>query len=408
MKRLFAYLIMASLLMMAVSCQSSGYKTVLHVDLKGAEGKIDGRYVKIDEAYLNMAYDRKGEGANWLLGLWIPNTRQEMFSSTDRAEVINHSYKFSKGSSDGPDGDSYLIVDAGTNEYKTLWISGEVKGAGGYTFEFRLPDADEKNIKKIISVFSKYIFTHGDYYDDFAMDPLSAPVDSIATEEVPEYEYRSPKAEDNNMEESSPVHQEDRELYIGPYTASNSGIVRKFTIYEKWMLEHFKPDVNPKKYCYKGTATYEGESYRYYEHNEDTYILVSPDTDNLVMFWPFTFDGKVSHNIDRYKKGDNSSPSSAPPVDMGNSYQQQQYYQQQQKQQRAQMYLSQYRTWENTVVSNYNTLMTMREGAARTSVRMNFRNAQSQMRQIRQNAQMEGISLSASAWESASVPLGYE
>ena len=407
MKRLFAYLIMASLLVMAVSCHSGGYKTVLHVDLKGAEGKIDGRNVTIDEAYLNMAHNRKE--ASWLIGLWIPNTRQELFSSTDRAGVINHSYKFSKGSSDGPDGDSFLIVDAGTNEYKTLWISGEVKGSGGYTFEFRLPDDDEKTIKKIISVFSKYIFTHGDYYDFFDMAPLSAPVETEPTEEVPEYEYRSPKAEDNNMEESSPVHQEeDRELYVGPYTASNSGIVRKFTIYEKWMLEHFKPDVNPKKYYYKGTATYEGESYRYYEHNEDTYILVSPDTDNLVMFWPFTFDGKVSHNIARYKKGDNSSPSSAPPVDMGNSYQQQQYYQQQQKQQRAQMYLSQYRTWENTVISNYNTLMTMREGAARTSVRMNFRNAQSQMRQIRQNAQMEGISLTASAWESASVPLGYE
>ena len=72
------------------------------------------------------------------------------------------------------------------------------------------------------------------------------------------------------------------------------------------------------------------------------------------------------------------------------------------------MYLSQYRTWENTVISNYNTLMTMRDGAARTSVRMIFRNAQSQMRQIRQNAQMEGISFTASVWENADVPLGYE
>ncbi len=407
MKRFFAYLIMASLLVMAVSCQSSEYKTVLHVDLKGAEGKIDGRNVKIDEAYLNIAYNRKE--ASWLIGLWIPNTRQEIFSSSDRAEVINHSYKFSKGSSDGPDGDSYLIVDAGTNEYKTLWISGEVKGAGGYTFELRLPDADEKKIKKIISVFSKYIFTHGDYYDFFEMAPLSAPVDSIATEEVPEYEYRSPKAEDNNMEES--VHQEeDRELYIGPYTASNSGIVRKFTIYEKWMLEHFNVAVDhPKKYDYKGTATYEGKSYRYYEYDDDNYILVSPDTDNLVMFWLSSFDGKVSHNISRYAKGDNSSPSSAaPPVNMGNNYQQQEYYQQQQKQQRAQMYLSQYRTWENTVISNYNTLMTMRNGGARASVSMTFRSNQSQMRQVRQNAMMEGISIAASPWETASVPLGYE
>lgn len=75
---------------------------------------------------------------------------------------------------------------------------------------------------------------------------------------------------------------------------------------------------------------------------------------------------------------------------------------------REQMYRNQYAQWEKTVISHWNTLTSMRDGAARTSVRMNFRNAQSQMRHIRQNAQMEGISIPASAWETASVPLGYE
>ena len=75
---------------------------------------------------------------------------------------------------------------------------------------------------------------------------------------------------------------------------------------------------------------------------------------------------------------------------------------------KEQMYRNQYAQWEKTVISHWNSLTSMRDGAARTSMRMNFRNAQSQMRQVRQNAQMEGISIMASAWETASVPLGYE
>ena len=75
---------------------------------------------------------------------------------------------------------------------------------------------------------------------------------------------------------------------------------------------------------------------------------------------------------------------------------------------REQMYRSQYAQWEKTVISNWNTLTSMRDGAARTSMRMTFRSNQSQMRQVRQNAQMEGIYIPASAWETASVPLGYE
>lgn len=75
---------------------------------------------------------------------------------------------------------------------------------------------------------------------------------------------------------------------------------------------------------------------------------------------------------------------------------------------REQMYRNQYAQWEKTVISHWNSLTSMRDGAARTSMRMNLRNVQSQMRQVRQNAQMEGISIMASAWETASVPLGYE
>lgn len=427
MKR-FLFLLIASVLCFASGCAYLQYRNVLHVSLEGAVGTVNGVEQTIEEGYLNITRDIKND--TWLLSLWFPYdfpfSNQVIYTTEDKAECVNSSYRFTMEDEDGKT--SYLIVDAGCYEEGVILIQSQLRW--GDSLELRLRDSDNKQIMTIRSRFMKYIFPtyrpseSAMSFIKAADSPSCSPLDTMAVaedtatiewdemveyEEIPEYYYRSPKAEDNNMEES--VHQEeDRELYIGPYTASNSGIVRKFTIYEKWMLEHFNVAVDhPKKYDYKGTATYEGKSYRYYEYDDDNYILVSPDTDNLVMFWLSSFDGKVSHNISRYAKGDNSSPSSAaPPVDMGNSYQQQQYYQQQQKQQRAQMYLSQYRTWENTVISNYNTLMTMREGAARTSVRMNFRNAQSQMRQIRQNAQMEGISFTASAWESASVPLGYE
>lgn len=68
------------------------------------------------------------------------------------------------------------------------------------------------------------------------------------------------------------------------------------------------------------------------------------------------------------------------------------------------MYMNQYEVWERTAQRNWEMLTTRREGSSSVSIRMNFRNAQSQMRQIRQNAQMEGIYIYASPWENASVP----
>ncbi len=85
--------------------------------------------------------------------------------------------------------------------------------------------------------------------------------------------------------------------------------------------------------------------------------------------------------------------------------QQQQSYQQQQLEQQ---YRSQYAMWEQTVQNTWNTLTGMVSGAARTSVRMQLRNAQSQMRSVRQNAQMQGIHIMASPWENASIPYGLD
>ena len=48
----------------------------------------------------------------------------------------------------------------------------------------------------------------------------------------------------------------------------------------------------------------------------------------------------------------------------------------------------------------------MTNGASRTAVRMQFRNAQAQMRHVRQNAQMAGVHITASPWENAQVPYG--
>ena len=93
------------------------------------------------------------------------------------------------------------------------------------------------------------------------------------------------------------------------------------------------------------------------------------------------------------------------------SYNQQQMMQQQQdyqKQQLEQQYRSQYAMWEQTVQNTWNTLTGMVSGAARTSVRMQLRNAQSQMRSVRQNAQMQGVHIMASPWENASIPYGLD
>lgn len=92
-------------------------------------------------------------------------------------------------------------------------------------------------------------------------------------------------------------------------------------------------------------------------------------------------------------------------------YQQQQQMQQQQnyqQQQLEQQYRSQYEMWEQTVRNTWNTLTGMTSGAARTSVRMQLRNAQSQMRAVRQNAQMQGVHIMASPWENASIPYGLD
>lgn len=416
MKR-FLFLLIASVLCFASGCAYLQYRNVLHVSLEGAVGTVNGVEQTIEEGYLNITRDIKND--TWLLSLWFPYdfpfSNQVVYTTEDKAECVNSSYRFTMEDEDGKT--SYLIVDAGCYEEGVILIQSQLRW--GDSLELRLRDSNNKQIMKIRSRFMKYIFPtyrpseSAMSFIKAADSPSCSPLDTMAVaedtatiewdemvedEEIPEYYYRSPKAEEDGL------------LYVGPYTdTGDARFVRKFSVYEDWVLEHFNVAVDhPKKYDYKGMVTHEGKSYRYYVHDDDHYIFVSPDTDNLIHHWTITFNGELSHNTSRYIKGDHKSEYSAPPVNMGNNYQQQQYYQQQQKQQRAQMYLSQYRTWENTVISNYNTLMTMRNGGARASVSMTFRSNQSQMRQVRQNAMMEGISIAASPWETASVPLGYE
>ena len=312
--------------------------------------------------------------------------------------------------------DGYIKMALGETPYIRAYFR------NAYSSDTRLEySPNRKTAQQIKKVLDKYyVFIPAALVPEEVAIPIEEAVETFEDVAVPIEEEEAVEEEGMLMgNASSPrLFQEvddvptnrDRELYVGAYTSATTGIVKKFFIYEDWMLEHFDPDVEPRKYFYKGMTTYEGKTYRYYKYDDENYILVSPDTNNLIKFWTFTFDGNKSNNVTRYDKGDLSSPS-AQNVYIDNSYQQlqqQQYYQQQQKMQREQMYLSQYRTWENNVISNWNTLTSMREGAARVSVRMNFRNAQSQMRQVRMNAQVEGIHIPASAWESASVPLGYE
>lgn len=403
--------ILASIPLIFTACENSRFKDLFRVDLEDAliYSENEPFPMSVDAGWLVFS-ERKSD-SYWYIRLEIPNMDKIVLGP-------EHEYY--------QDGDHYLFC----NGEECIELScGEIPYIGAtlssgskleYSPERKMAQMIKKTLKKC--VFSPFpaVMPGGatfpveavDTLEEFAEMEYPEVADSIEEEaetiewdemiddeEVTENYYLSPKARGDA-----------NELYVGSYNNAKTGTVSKFSIYEGWMLEHFNSTVEPRKYYFKGIATYEGKSYRHYVHDDDYYALVSPDTNDLIMFWAFTFDGNKSNNVSRYTKGD-LSLSSTPPANMDNSYQQlqqQQYYQLQQKMQREQMYLSQYRTWENTVISHWNTLTSMREGAARVSVRMNFRNAQSEMRQIRLNAQVEGIHIPVSAWESASVPLGYE
>lgn len=151
----------------------------------------------------------------------------------------------------------------------------------------------------------------------------------------------------------------------------------------------------------------DGGQIRHYAMGSSQYYSYDSRFNKISIIRGFEVDGQ-GYWVEVVPAGGGYSGSSAP---SNGSYNQQQMMQQQQdyqKQQLEQQYRSQYAMWEQTVQNTWNTLTGMVNGAARTSVRMQLRNAQSQMRAVRQNAQMQGVHIMASPWENASIPYGLD
>lgn len=414
MKR-FLFLLIASVLCFASGCAYLQYRNVLHVSLEGAVGTVNGVEQTIEEGYLNITRDIKND--TWLLSLWFPYdfpfSNQVIYTTEDKAECVNSSYRFAMEDEDGKT--SYLIVDAGCYEEGVILIQSQLRW--GDSLELRLRDSDNKQIMKIRSRFMKYIFStyrpseSAMSFIKAADSPSCSPLDTMTVaedtatiewdemvedEEIPEYYYRSPKAEEEFGEiilegDFTQTGQMKRGIFDAGWTTPP--ITYHVQLYDERLLITYA-DGTSSEFSLKSVSN-TGE--RTYQNTEYKSLSMTYSKESNRLYHVFTDNDGQEYFCDVIRSG---------------NYQSSPIYQQQMndanKASREQMYLSQYRTWENTVISNYNTLMTMRNGGARASVSMTFRSNQSQMRQVRQNAMMEGISIAASPWETASVPLGYE
>ena len=364
----------------------------------------------VDAAWL---YFIKRNDGYWYIHLEIPNVEKISLGPEHEHYHSWVTYLFQ-------DYDKYIRLGCGESPYIFASFT------PGSRFEFT---PDRKTARKISKALDKCVsFQPGVIPDEPEAAPLDA-VNPIAASparpvtEVDEdegwdaddeeedgltgnaaYPRYSPKAEDGDGDGSSLLVSGDfseTKFYRGVYDAgwTMPPSTYHIDIYEEELVRRF-PDGSSRTIPFTSFNS-DGDRCYSYDLGSNVYeYTYSPKDRSLI--YGVTMDGQY-YWCRMVPAG--SAGSGSQMYQQGGSYGNQQQLQQNQ---RAQMYLSQYRTWENTVISNYNTLMTMRDGAARTSVRMNFRKAQSQMRQIRQNAQMEGISFTASVWENADVPLGYE
>lgn len=405
--------LLAAFVLLLSSCYSDGYKDMFRVEMKDAviiyEEEAFPR--SIDVAWLHFTR-RKSDGY-WYIHFNIPNMAYIDLGPEHEYYSDGVNYLFQES-------DQYIRLGCGETPY--IWAS----FTPGSRFEFTPDRKTAKKISKVLDEcvnFPLGVIPDGDVaapveaVNPFAARPAS-PVAEVDEDEgwdadVEEedgltgnaaYPRYSPKAEDGDGDGSSLLVSGDfseTKFYRGVYDAgwTMPPSTYHIDIYEDELVRRF-PDGSSRTIPF---TSFNSDGDRCYSYNLGSNVYeytYSPKDRSLI--YGVTMDGQY-YWCRMVPAG--SAGSGSQMYQQGGSYGNQQQLQQNQ---RAQMYLSQYRTWENTVISNYNTLMTMRDGAARTSVRMNFRNAQSQMRQIRQNAQMEGISFTASVWENADVPLGYE
>ena len=402
----------AALVLFLSGCDPLGYKELFRVDMKDAVIIYEEEPFphSVDAAWL---YFIKRNDGYWYIHLEIPNVEKISLGPEHEHYHSWVTYLFQ-------DYDKYIRLGCGESPYIFASFT------PGSRFEFT---PDRKTARKISKVLDKCVSFQPGVIPD---EPEAAPLDAVnpfaasparPVTEVDEdegwdtddeeedgltgnaaYPRYSPKAEDGDGDGSSLLVSGDfseTKFYRGVYDAgwTMPPSTYHIDIYEEELVRRF-PDGSSRTIPFTSFNS-DGDRCYSYDLGSNVYkYTYSPKDRSLI--YGVTMDGQY-YWCRMVPAG--SAGSGSQMYQQGGSYGNQQQLQQNQ---RAQMYLSQYRTWENTVISNYNTLMTMRDGAARTSVRMNFRNAQSQMRQIRQNAQMEGISFTASVWENAAVPLGYE
>ena len=151
----------------------------------------------------------------------------------------------------------------------------------------------------------------------------------------------------------------------------------------------------------------DGGQIRHYAMGSSQYYSYDSRFNKISIIRGFEVNGQ-GYWVEVVPAGGGYSGSSSNQSDYTNRQQMMQQQQDYQKQQLEQQYRSQYAMWEQTVQNTWNTLTGMVSGAARTSVRMQLRNAQSEMRSVRQNARMQGINIMASPWENASIPYGLD
>lgn len=404
MKRLLFCILTLSILF--TGCDNTRFKDTLRIDLKDAFVFLEDQPfpLTIDSGWLYFS-ERKSDNY-WNIRLEIPNMTRIVLGPEHEYYQDGTHYLFQNGTE---------RIELGCGETPFIWAT----FSSGSKLEFNPDGKTSQKIKKVIDkciFFPPYAFPTGEVAVpeeavsiDEAYAEVAAPEEEAAVEEVGLLmgNASSPRLmqedEDGNPLLLSGYFRETK-FYKGVYDAAWAAVVSPYRldIFENEIIKEYS-EGGTSKFAFK---SYSSEGSRIYSKevgntvHEYTY---NPKTGSLI--YSVISDGNT-YWCKMVSAG--NTDSAAPPTNMEGNYQQQQYYMQQQKLQKEQMYMSQYRTWENTVISNYNSLMQMREGAARASIRMNFRNGQSQMRQIRQNALVEGIHIPASVWESASVPLGYE
>lgn len=384
-------------------CDGSKFKDILRVNLKGAEIYSEGEdapfyYVQTGK----LVFSKRNTDKYWYIRIEILFYNPIQLGPENFYTRDGTLYRFSEG-------DVYVELDCGSYPRITACNSSHSK------LSFT---PDVKTARRISFMLDKNI----SYPIETINAPSGASVADPAAPAAEALEWDEDEDLMENYDEWFPSHSVEvdegtsyadssygRLIVEGDYTqtgqfhrgigmfgASFSAPPVSFhiTMYEKVLIRTF-PDNSSSKFLYDSELSKSG--YRVYHDASGAEWWIGYNPQNNSFFIETEMDG-YRWDCDIVPAGsyNNSSTQGIQNNTLQNYTQD--------NSAREMMYRNQYETWERTVQRNWEMLTTMRNGAASTSVRMNFRDAQSQMRNIRQNAQIEGIHIPQSAWETASVP----